>query len=101
MGRTARGVRGIRLGAGHEVVSLIIPQENGLVLTASQFGYGKRSRLDEFPRYGRGSQGVIVFDTADGEKVMSVEHISEPEGDDDVPPDASGAPEVPDAPETE
>ncbi|MGB3336158.1 MAG: DNA gyrase C-terminal beta-propeller domain-containing protein, partial [Devosia sp.] len=48
----------------------------------------------------RGSQGVIVFDTAEGEKVMSVEHIKEPEGDDDVPeaPDAS---EAPDAPTTE
>jgi DNA gyrase subunit A len=43
----------------------------------------------------RGSQGVIVFDTAEGEKVMSVEHISEPESDDDVP----GAPEAPDAPD--
>lgn len=59
MGRTARGVRGIRLGEGQEVVSLIIPQPNGLVLTASQFGYGKRSRFDEFPSYSRGSQGVI------------------------------------------
>jgi DNA gyrase subunit A len=59
MGRTARGVRGIRLGKGQEVVSLIIPQPEGLILTASLFGYGKRSRLDEFPRYGRGSQGVI------------------------------------------
>jgi DNA gyrase subunit A len=47
----------------------------------------------------RGSQGVIVFDTAEGEKVMSVEHISEPEEDEDiVPPEA---PEAPDAPATE
>jgi DNA gyrase subunit A len=41
----------------------------------------------------RGSQGVIVFDTAEGEKVVSVEHISEPEGEDDVP-DAPEAPVV-------
>ncbi|WP_316360106.1 DNA gyrase subunit A [Devosia sp.] len=40
----------------------------------------------------RGSQGVIVFDTAEGEKVMSVEHISEPEGDEDLPPEAPEAP---------
>lgn len=44
----------------------------------------------------RGSQGVIVFDTADDEKVMSVEHISEPEAE-DVPPDAPEAPTAPDA----
>ncbi len=47
----------------------------------------------------RGSQGVIVFDTAEGEKVMSVEHISEPEGDEDIAPPE--APEAPDAPATE
>jgi DNA gyrase subunit A len=48
----------------------------------------------------RGSQGVIVFDTADGEKVMSVEHISEPEeaaDNGEVPP----PPEAPEAPATE
>src|SRR5690554_5313301 len=47
----------------------------------------------------RGSQGVIVFDTAEGEKVMSVEHIKEPE-EDDVP-EAPDAPEAPDTPATE
>ena len=40
---------------------------------------------------GRSTQGVIVFDTAEGEKVMSVEHIKEPEGDEDAP----DAPEAP------
>jgi DNA gyrase subunit A len=44
----------------------------------------------------RGSQGVIVFDTAEGEKVMSVEHISEPESDEDIAP-----PGPPDTPATE
>ena len=47
----------------------------------------------------RGSQGVIVFDTAEGEKVMSVEHISEPDSDEDIAPPE--APEAPDAPVTE
>jgi DNA gyrase subunit A len=47
----------------------------------------------------RGSQGVIVFDTAEGEKVMSVEHISEPDSDEDIA--APEAPEAPDAPTTE
>jgi DNA gyrase subunit A len=43
----------------------------------------------------RGSQGVIVFDTAEDEKVVSVERISEPEDDEDVAPDAPEAPETP------
>ncbi|SEQ61364.1 DNA gyrase subunit A [Devosia sp. YR412] len=51
----------------------------------------------------RGSQGVIVFDTADGEKVMSVEHISEPEAEDvpDAPDAPEAPPEAPEAPEAE
>ena len=61
MGRTARGVRGIRLPGGHRVISLIIPQEEGFVLTASANGYGKRTRAMEFPVKGRGAQGVIAM----------------------------------------
>ncbi|TBW54601.1 DNA gyrase subunit A [Marinobacter halodurans] len=61
MGRTARGVRGIKMPAGHTVVSLIIPEESGMILTASENGYGKRTQLDEFPAYSRGSQGVIAM----------------------------------------
>ena len=58
MGRTATGVRGIKLGDGAEVVSLIVAAE-GDILTATQRGYGKRTQLDEFPKKGRGTQGVI------------------------------------------
>ena len=61
MGRTARGVRGIRVPEGHLVVSLIIPQEGSLMLVASGNGYGKRTRIEEFPIYGRGGQGVIAL----------------------------------------
>ncbi len=59
MGRTARGVRGIRLEEGAKVISLIMPQEGGRVLTASENGYGKQSRLEDFPLRGRGGKGVI------------------------------------------
>lgn len=65
MGRTARGVRGIRMPKEHSVVSLIIPQGEGVVLTASENGYGKRTQLEEFPTYGRGSQGVIAMQCSD------------------------------------
>ena len=65
MGRTARGVRGIRLGEGHSMISLIIPQEGGKVLTVSEHGYGKRTDMAEFPTKGRGNKGVIAMSTSD------------------------------------
>ena len=65
MGRTARGVRGVRLRRGQSVISLIIPEENGLLLTASENGFGKRTRIDEFPVKGRGGLGVIAMQTSD------------------------------------
>jgi DNA gyrase subunit A len=58
MGRTATGVRGMRLADGSSVVSLIVAQE-GDILTATERGYGKRTELAEFPKKGRGTQGVI------------------------------------------
>jgi DNA gyrase subunit A len=58
MGRTAAGVRGMRLTGDAEVVSLIVAAE-GDILTATERGYGKRTRLSEFPKKGRGTQGVI------------------------------------------
>jgi DNA gyrase subunit A len=65
MGRTARGVRGIRLGEGHKVISLIIPEENGKVLTVSQNGYGKRTEISDFPTKGRGGSGIIAMQTSE------------------------------------
>jgi DNA gyrase subunit A len=58
MGRTATGVRGMKLADGASVVSLIVAAE-GDILTATMRGYGKRTALDEFPKKGRGTQGVI------------------------------------------
>jgi DNA gyrase subunit A len=92
MGRTARGVRGMRLLDGAQVISLIIPQSQTIdaeadaeaekpadavegegnsavndeqiyILTGSENGYGKRTRLEEFPLRGRGGQGVIAMQT--------------------------------------
>ncbi|MBR9827593.1 MAG: DNA gyrase subunit A [Oceanospirillales bacterium] len=61
MGRTARGVRGVKMDAETHVISLMVPQEGGEVLTASEHGYGKKTRIDEFPLRGRGGQGVIAM----------------------------------------
>jgi DNA gyrase subunit A len=58
MGRTASGVRGMKLVGGAEVVSLIVAAE-GDILTATARGYGKRTELVEFTKKGRGTQGVI------------------------------------------
>jgi DNA gyrase subunit A len=64
MGRTACGVRGIKLPAGHKVISLIIADE-GSVLTATENGYGKRTRIEDYPLHGRGGQGVISIQTTE------------------------------------
>lgn len=61
MGRNARGVRGMRLPEGQRLISMLIPEANAQILTASERGYGKRTRLGEFPRRGRGGQGVIAM----------------------------------------
>ncbi len=66
MGRTATGVRGIRLAASERVVSLIVvagedSENSGDILTATQRGFGKRTELAEYPRKGRGTQGVIAI----------------------------------------
>jgi len=63
MGRTACGVRGIRLESGHSLVSLIVAQE-GDVLTVTENGYGKRTPINEYPVHGRGGQGVISIQTS-------------------------------------
>ena len=62
MGRGAAGVRGIKLAEGHEVIALSIV-EDGLILTATEHGYGKRTPVEDFPVRGRGGQGVIAIQT--------------------------------------
>ncbi|MGI9317239.1 MAG: DNA gyrase subunit A, partial [bacterium] len=83
MGRTARGVRGIRLGGSDRVISLMVvagmDQSNGdmddcSILTSTEYGYGKQTPLAEFPRKNRGGMGVIAIKTSDrnGEVVSSL-----------------------------
>ena len=59
MGRTATGVRGIKLAGEDSVVSLIVPRGEGAILTVTQNGYGKRTAESEYPTKSRGTQGVI------------------------------------------
>jgi len=65
MGRTARGVRGIKLKTDQKVISLVIVRDGGAILTATENGYGKRTNIEEYSRIGRGGQGVISIQVSD------------------------------------
>ncbi len=59
MGRTATGVRGIKLEGDQKVVSLIVPKSDGAILTITENGYGKRTELAEYPAKSRATKGVV------------------------------------------
>lgn len=65
MGRTARGMRGIRLAEDQKVISSIIVEPGATVLSATENGYGKRTSVDDYPVQARGGQGVISIQTDD------------------------------------
>ncbi|MDP1557380.1 MAG: DNA gyrase subunit A [Nitrosomonas sp.] len=65
MGRTARGVRGMKLASGHKVISMLVAENEELsVLTATENGYGKRTPINEYTRHNRGTQGMIAIKTS-------------------------------------
>lgn len=65
VGRTARGVRGMKLGSGQKVISLLVAENEELaVLTATENGYGKRTPISEYTRHNRGTQGMIAIKTS-------------------------------------
>jgi DNA gyrase subunit A len=65
MGRTARGVRGIKLRAEEKLIALIVPSVDGTLLLASENGFGKRTLVSHFSVIGRGGQGVISIKLSD------------------------------------
>jgi DNA gyrase subunit A len=65
MGRTARGVRGMRLKNDQKVISLIIANSKGAILTATENGYGKRTAISDFSAVNRGAQGVIAIQVSE------------------------------------
>ena len=73
MGRVSRGVIGMRLPRGARVISLMVAQQ-GFVLSATERGYGKCTRIDEYPVKGRGGQGLISIQTSErnGEVVAAL-----------------------------
>lgn len=58
MGRSAAGVRGMKMKAEDEVVSCDVARDDTAILLVTDAGYGKRTQLDKFHRQGRGGQGV-------------------------------------------
>ncbi|HUH86871.1 MAG TPA: DNA gyrase subunit A [Pusillimonas sp.] len=65
MGRTARGVRGMSLEEGQQVISLLVAgDESQSVLTATENGFGKRTSIVEYTRHGRGTKGMIAIQTS-------------------------------------
>jgi len=80
VGRTAIGVRGIKL-KDDEVVSLIVAEQDSPILTATEKGYGKRTALDEYRAQARGGSGVISIKTSDrnGKVVGAIQVTDEDE----------------------
>ena len=78
MGRTATGVRGIKMPDGQKVVSLIVPRGEGAVLTATENGYGKRTPLEDYPAKSRATQGVVSIKVSDRNgKVVGAVQVDE------------------------
>jgi len=62
MGRTARGVRGMMIEGGQSVICMLVSKNDELsVLTATENGFGKRTRVTEYPKHGRGTKGVMAI----------------------------------------
>ncbi|NMF90418.1 DNA gyrase subunit A [Aromatoleum petrolei] len=66
MGREARGVRGMTLEEGQQVIAMLVAKREDLcVLTATENGYGKRTPVAEYTRHGRGTKGMIAIQTSE------------------------------------
>ncbi len=66
MGRNARGVRGMMLDDGQQVISMLVAgSEEQSVLTATENGFGKRTPIAEYTRHGRGTKGMIAIQTSE------------------------------------
>lgn len=64
MGRNARGVRGMQLEEGQAVIAMLVAgDETQTVLTATQYGFGKRTPISEYTRHSRGTKGMIAIST--------------------------------------
>jgi len=82
MGRTARGVRGINLDEGDDVIGVEIPAQNTFMLTVSENGYGKCTPIDEYRVQARGGKGTINLKTVP--KIGNVSGVLQVQGEENV-----------------
>jgi DNA gyrase subunit A len=80
MGRVSRGVRGIRLRAGDQVIGMDIVSEDTNIFVISEFGYGKRTKIAQFTAHARGGVGIrsAVVNTKTG-KLIGVKALTDEE----------------------
>ncbi|WP_090867938.1 DNA gyrase subunit A [Paraburkholderia diazotrophica] len=80
MGREARGVRGMQLEDGQQVIALLVAgDEQQSVLTATENGYGKRTPITEYTRHGRGTKGMIAIQTSERNGKVVAATLADPE----------------------
>jgi len=81
MGRVSRGVRGIRLRTGDQVIGMDIVQEKSSIFVISQYGYGKRTKVAQFTAHARGGVGIrsAIVNSKTG-KLIGVKTLSEDDG---------------------
>ena len=81
IGRTGTGVRGIKLEDEQKVVSLIVPKNDGPILTITENGYGKRTSLEEYPAKSRATKGVVSIKVSErnGKVVGAVQVVEQDE----------------------
>ncbi len=82
MGRTARGVRGMQLEPGQQVISMLVAEdETWSVLTATENGYGKRTPIAEYTRHGRGTKGMIAIQSSERNGKLVAAVLVKPENE--------------------
>ena len=81
LGRDTRGVKGIELEDGQKVISLIVPSPDDEILTVSENGFGKKSKINDFRKTKRGAKGVIAMQLSDrnGKLISAVQVVEEDE----------------------
>ena len=78
MGRDTRGVKGITLEENQSVIALIMPNNDNEILTVSENGFGKRSKVEDFRKTKRGAKGVIAMQLSERNgKLISANQVSE------------------------
>lgn len=78
VGRNATGVRGMKLENDEKVVSLIVPHNDGPILTITENGFGKRTSLEEYPAKSRATKGVVSIKVSERNgKVVGAVQVEE------------------------